>query len=261
MIANIPSWLLVVGVALAGLVGWLWWHAATEFWQGWTLRRNDPLPVMDVANATGVVEIEGSAESGGRTLQSPFTETPCLVCQYQVKEWQSSGQNSHWKTLYEGNESVPFLVEDDTGSVTVDPEGAEFALDEDADIESDGGETPPERVQRFLDQIGVDREEGGETSIGPISFNRGDRRKYVEKRLDPGDPVHVYGQSRSGRTAGEVSGSVNAVVGSGRATPNFRISEGDESAAIRRHVKSGAIYAVFGAVIAGIVGAFVVGAM
>ncbi|SNZ06010.1 E3 Ubiquitin ligase [Natronoarchaeum philippinense] len=259
MIGSLPSWLLVVGAVLVAVLGWFWWRAATEFWQGWTVWRNDPVAVMDAANASGVVEIEGTAESGGPVLESPFTETPCLLCQYEVKEWQSSGQNSHWKTLYEGQDSVPFLAEDDTGSVTVDPEGAEFSLDEDADIESDGGETPPERVQQFLDQIGVDREEGGETSIGPISINRGDRRKYVEKRLDAGDPVHVYGQSRSGRTAGEVSGTVNAVIGDGKATPNFRISEGDESAAIRRHVTSGVIYAAIGAVPGAILAALVAG--
>src|SRR6056297_2300060 len=107
MIANLPSWLLAVGVALAGLVGWLWWNAATELWQGWRLWRNDPVPVMDAANVTGVVEVEGTAASGGRTLQSPFTGTSTLVCEYKIQEWRSSGKSSHWETLHENLNAVP----------------------------------------------------------------------------------------------------------------------------------------------------------
>jgi len=261
MIANLPTWLLAVGVALAVLVGWLWWNAATELWQGWRLWRNDPVPVMDAANVTGVVEVEGTAASGGRTLQSPFTGTSTLVCEYKIQEWRSSGKSSHWETLHENLNAVPFLLEDDTGSVAIDPEGAEYSLERDAEIESGSGETPPEEIQEFLEKVGVEREEGGKTSLGPISFNRGDRRRYIERRIDAGDEIHVYGQSRHGRSIGDVSGTVNAVIGSGRATPRFRISEGSESDAIWRQVKSGATYAIFGAVIAGIVGAFVVGAM
>ncbi len=261
MIANLPSWLLAVGVGLAALVGWLWWHAAIELWQGWTLWRNDPVAVMDAANVTGAVEVEGTAASGGRTLKSPFTGTPTLVCEYKIQEWKSSGKNSHWETLHENLNAVPFLLEDDSGSVAIDPDGAEYSLERDAEIESDGGETPPEEIQEFLDSVGVEREEGGETSIGPLSIHHGDRRRYIERRIDAGDEIHVYGQSRHGRSIGDVSGTVNAVIGSGKATPRFRISKGSESDAIRRQIKSGATYAIFGAVIVAIAGAFVVGGL
>lgn len=251
MIGSLPPWLLVVGAAAALLAAWLLYRAATELRRGYLLWRNEPVAVMDAANVDGAVELEAQAASGGRTLQAPFTGTACLACEYEVQEWQNTNNGGHWNTLAEGSDAVPFLAEDDTGSVAVDPEEAEFSLEVDAEIESGSGETPPEPVQRFLEGIGVDREEGGTRSFGPISVNTGDKRRYVERRLDPGDPVHVYGQSRYGREVGGVSGTVNAVVGAGRATPLFRISEGDERAAVRGQLLAGATYLLFGAVVAG----------
>ena len=62
MIGSLPSWLLVVGAVLVAVLGWFWWRAGAEFWQGWTVWRNDPIAVMDAANASGVVEIEGTAD-------------------------------------------------------------------------------------------------------------------------------------------------------------------------------------------------------
>jgi hypothetical protein len=253
MLLDVPAWLLVVVLSAVLLVCWLLWRGASELRHGIALWRNDPVAVMDAANVDGAVELEGTAESGGRTLQAPFTGTACLICEYEVQEYRSSNNGGHWKTLAEHHDAVPFIVEDDTGSVAVDVEGAEFPLDVDAKIESGKDETPPKSIQRFLDGIGVDREEGGVSSFGPISIKRGDRRRYIERRLDLGDAVHVYGQTRYGRTVGDVSGTVNAVVGAGGATPLFEISEGGERAAIRNNLVTGAKYLLVGGTLAAIV--------
>lgn len=259
MIADTPVWFLLLLAPVALLGGCLLWRAAKELWNGLVLWRNDPVAVMDAVNADGAIELEGTAASGGRTLRAPFTGTACVACEYEVQEYQNSGNGGNWMTLAEDRDVVPFLFEDDTGSVAVDPEGAEFSLDTDAEIESGKDETPPEAVQRFLEGIGVEREEGGTRSLGPISIKRGDRRRYVERRLDPGDLVHVYGQSRWGREVGDVSGTVNAVVGGGKATPFFRISEGGERAAIRNRLVASAKYLTGGAVVVAVVAVVVDG--
>jgi len=213
--------------------------------RAYRVRSNDPIPVGSAANESGVVEVEGVAERHERSLVAPFSGEECLVCEYEVRELQSSGKSSSWNTIKEGGGSVPFAVSDGTGRLLVEPAGAKLALDEHA-TRVDGGDRPPERIARWIeDTPDVDSEEKT-WDLRVVELKAGNDRKYVERRVDPGDAVHAYGGGEYRRWS-DAAGAVNVAVGDGVA-PLFRITDGDERAAVRS-LALPALYRVAGAAV------------
>lgn len=201
-----------------------------------SLWRDDPVPAFDAANAGGTVELEGRAVPDESRLVAPFTELPCLACRYEVEEYEASGQSSYWKTLHESVQHVPFRVEDDSGRMLVDPGGADLSLASADTVEVDRGETAPEPIASFLGGIGVEPGDGEVAKLGPIEVDRGDRRRYSEARIDPGDTVHVYGPVEQDFTVAEGAGDVNAVVRRSAGDGPFVVSNTDESGVVWRTV-------------------------
>lgn len=207
----------------------------------------DPLPVRDLQGHDGAVEIEGTAraDDDGATVESPFTGTDCLAYEYEVEEYQSSGKHSSWKTLAEGRRGVPFVVRDATGAVEVDPDGAELRFEDHA-VEVDPGEEPPEDVARFVGaNPDVDRQDAS-LDLGITELALGNRQRFTERRLDPGEDVYVYGQARPD-DGGEWGDSlVDAVVGDGDAAPVFVVSDTDERGTARRFAVDGLLHVGLG---------------
>ncbi|WP_135534719.1 GIDE domain-containing protein [Halostella pelagica] len=193
--------------------------------------RNDPIDVASAANVSGIVEIEGSVGIHESSLRAPFSGTKCVVCEYEVQELRSSGKNNHWETIHSGSGRVPFVLDDDTGALLVDPDGAALALD-DHTTRVDGGKAPPERIRRWIEDTPDVGSEEKSWDLRVIEIATGDDRKYIERRLDPGDPVHVYGGVEY-EPWSNAAGTVNAVVRDGE-TALFRITDGDEGEAVRR---------------------------
>ena len=133
------------------------------FREAYKIKSRDATPANEVYLADGVVEVEGTAEVLDETVQSPYTNTDCLVYEYKKERDDGhTGDDTHdsgMTTVDSGSEEVPFLIADGTGDVAVDPTGAEFT-------------------------IGTDDVEGGT------------REKKHENRIEPGNPIHVTGQKR-----------------------------------------------------------------
>jgi hypothetical protein len=127
----------------------------------------------------GSVTLHGVATPFEETTTGPITGADCLVCetrtQGRIRRFRA--RNEFWAPHESRVDSVPFVLEDDTGSVVVDPSGARVRLAEDAAHEDvpDGGET------------------GG--VLGRI--------RRVERRLDPGDEVIVTGRVTPPETTGD----------------------------------------------------------
>ncbi|WP_439027262.1 GIDE domain-containing protein [Haloarchaeobius sp. DT45] len=179
--------------ALAGVV--LLGYGTLSLRDAYRIHTNDPKSAYEARNS-GLFEIEGTAKPHEEYVRSPFTDADCLVCHWKVEEYQSSGKNSHWATIDEGTWWRPFRVEDDTGSVLVDPRGARFSLDESSRIEVDGGTMPPETVQQFIDVNEEVDSENTSLDLKLFTLKTGNDRRYVEERLDIGETVHVIGHSR-----------------------------------------------------------------
>ena len=81
--------------------------------------------------AVGVCELHGQAQVLDTPLISPFSMSECVYYRYDVQEHRRSGKSSRWVSISEFSSTAPFLLRDDTGSIVVEPEGAEMHAETD----------------------------------------------------------------------------------------------------------------------------------
>lgn len=164
---------------------------------------------------SGAISISGTAIQYEDTLVSPFTGTDCLALTYEVEELRTTNNGTSWVGIDSGRAAVPFLLEDETGSVLVEPTEVRLGLDESTTIDVDGGEPPPDRVQEFIERnVDVDSEERT-WDLKLVELNVGNDRRYIERRLDPGESVTVFGEVRNEPGVSTRAGQVNAVLSAG----------------------------------------------
>lgn len=128
--------------------------------------------------AMGLAELQGRS-CVEAALSAPLSGTRCHYFRYRVEEERHRSKGGkEWVTVDQGTSNVPFPLEDPTGRILVDPQGADVSL------------------QR--DYRRVDAPDGW--------FGR--RKRYSEWRIDPRDRLYVLGtvssrgDSREERRAG-----------------------------------------------------------
>lgn len=221
---------------------------------GYRLHATDPTPIADLANVSGPVEVTGTARPRDGTIEAPLTGTPCLAYGWRVTERRRDGDgDTTWTTVASGNSSVPFLVDDGVASVLVDPANADLRLAEAREIRVGGGERPPEAVRSFVEREPDVGPEYREFSVGPFDLSSGNARRYAESRLDPDEPVYVYGTTTYAPGESREAGQVNARIEGGRP---FVVADGTESEATRRVLLRAGGLVAFGLLWLGFVGAF-----
>ncbi len=196
----------------------------------------DPLPIRDLVYHDGTVEIEGTARIDEECATAVFSGTDCLAYEYEVQEYQSSGKSSSWQTLKQGGRAVPFLVEDTSGSVLVEPTAPELHLDS-WRFRVEGGEEPPERIANFIDF--VDEVDSQQKSVNLVitELDYGNDQRFIERRLEPGEPVYVYGTVERAAAGEWGSGRVDGKLTDGGGSSPLIISDSSEQKAIRRIAK------------------------
>ena len=141
-------------------------------------------PASKIRSASlGLVEVSGTAE-GGSTVPAGITGQACYY--YRAIAWQlrQSGRNRQWTQVANESLYVPFFVQDSTGQLLVDPQGADLDLqrnfkDEfDTSFFSSNRDMLPENVARFLARNGV-------------SFRESTR--VEEYCIKPNNPLFVFG--------------------------------------------------------------------
>jgi hypothetical protein len=100
------------------------------FYRGFSLLRMKRLilntPSSKIRSASmGLVEITGMTK-GPRTIPAGVTGEPCFY--YRAIAWQrrQSGRTNQWMKVADESLYVPFFVEDSTGRMLVNPQGAEL---------------------------------------------------------------------------------------------------------------------------------------
>ncbi|MFA9516879.1 GIDE domain-containing protein [Halopenitus sp. H-Gu1] len=164
---------------------------------------------------TGSVSISGTAVQYEDRLVSPFTGTECLALAYEVEEQRTTNNGTAWVEIDSGRAAVPFLLEDDTGSVLVDPSRVRLGLGTSVTIEVEGGERPPNRIQKFINRTDDVGSEERTWDLKLVELNVGNDRRYIERRLEPGEPVTVFGDVQSESGVSTRAGQVNAVLTAG----------------------------------------------
>lgn len=90
----------------------------------------EDVPTSRVRSAAqGFVELDGIARlMDGPAIAGPLTGLPCVWWEYKVEERVTTGsgknRRTHWRTLRSGCSECLFVIDDDTGTCVVDPDGA-----------------------------------------------------------------------------------------------------------------------------------------
>ncbi|WP_262180750.1 E3 ubiquitin ligase family protein [Haloarcula laminariae] len=251
----------LVALAFLAVGGYLLYAGGRRLTTVFHILRSDPLPVRELHGHRGPVEIEGRAVEGDDgTVEAPFTGSRCLAYTYEVEELRSSGKSESWETLDTGMAGVDFVVDDGTGRVVVDPEGADIHLEPQSVTVPPGTELP-ERLARYVAATdGVDPQDRV-IDLKVTQLNVGNEQRFTERRLDVGEAVYVYGQATRGPSVEWGSNLVDALVGDGAATPMFVISDTDERGTAWRIARGGLWRAGLGLVLVAAVAAVAAGAL
>lgn len=161
---------VVAAVSALAAAFFAWWSRRC-FGAHHALTRKKAGPVGEVRPGE-VAHVYGNVAVLERTLVSPKLGRECVYFA-TVEQVRRSGRKqggAHWRTVRAEEEFVDFLLEDGSGRVKVEPEGAHFMLEKD-----------------FAQQ-----EQGPSGSFLGIETS-GERRRVVEIFIEPGDLVRVVG--------------------------------------------------------------------
>jgi hypothetical protein len=117
-------------------------------------------PLSKVRSASmGLVELSGMA-IGPSTIPAGITGDPCYYYRATAWEFERSGSRSEWKRVADESLFVPFFVQDDTGRMLVNAQGADMDVHRNFKDEVGGSffssaDMPPGTVQDFLLRYGI----------------------------------------------------------------------------------------------------------
>ncbi len=136
--------------------------------------------------AMGLVEIFGKViPIKNNLLNSPFSNTECVYYKYTVERWVKRNDRHHWQIVNSGKTSLPFKLQDGTGSVLIDPIGANIDI-ESTTYSSGAGNDPPLIIQNFLNSNNLNYE-------GFFGINY--RMRYRESIIVPGKNLYIIGSA------------------------------------------------------------------
>lgn len=134
------------------------------FYRGFQLLQRKRLilntPASKIRSASmGLVEVSGLA-AGPYTIIAPVTGLPCYYYRTIAWQWKQSGKNGKWEKVADESLHVPFYLDDNTGRVLVDPQGAEMEIHRDFHDEFShsifsSGLDIPANVFSFLGRNGI----------------------------------------------------------------------------------------------------------
>lgn len=200
----------IVGIRGPGVMG------ARTLRRGIALWRTEPVSAVEAQSASGRATVVGTAEAVDEPLSSPFEGEDAVAVSWSVRESRgpSTGTGSNSVRIATGTDTTQFRVEDGSGAIRVEPEGAHLDPSKQATVHADRGDEN-ERVERF------DRERNPYSRIGKAisTLIKGlpvvDRnRRYIERRIESGEEVLVHG-TVDGDHAATASGAVNAAIRDG----------------------------------------------
>ena len=131
-------------------------------------RMQENLPTSKTMGVVfGLTELKGKlvAEDEGACLIGPVSGFACTWYHYEIQEERGSGKRSSWHTIHEETQKQPFYCEDDEGKLRVFPSKAEIITKH-------------------------------------KSTNHFGKKRYIERRLQPGDDLYLLGKAKADKTTG-----------------------------------------------------------
>ena len=136
--------------------------------------------------AMGIVEIYGAVKPyEGRLLKSPLLQKACIYYDMMIQEMRGSGKNAHWVTIRSATDMIPFILEDETGKVLVDPKGSKVDFKKDLDYTTGfGNDYLPLTAKEYMKNNNL----MSETFLGI-----GKSIKCTETIISPKDMLYILG--------------------------------------------------------------------
>lgn len=149
---------LAAYAAIGAVAGVVLFYRGFRMLQFKRLVLNTPFSKIRSASM-GLVEVSGTA-IGPQTIPAGITGTPCYYYCATAWELRESGKSREWKKVAEETLYVPFFVEDATGRLLVDPQGADLDVhrtfrDEFSTSLFGNRDMFPENVMKFLLRNGI----------------------------------------------------------------------------------------------------------
>lgn len=116
----------------------------------------------------GLCELKGKLipEDKNKCYQGPVSGKDCTWYHYKIEERRGSGKKARWVTIHQETKKQPFYCEDDEGRLRVFPSQAEVI-------------TKHRKIRRS------------------------GKKRYTEKRLEPGDMLYLLGKAKVDKTNGD----------------------------------------------------------
>jgi hypothetical protein len=85
-----------------------------------------PTTWISALPSEGAVEVMGKV--GDKTILSPITRTACAAYMLEVQQYKRSRNSSGWRTISKTRSKQPFEIDDETGTLLIDPSNAELMV-------------------------------------------------------------------------------------------------------------------------------------
>lgn len=157
-----------------------------DVWRALRYRYRRPTPINGLDDRSGRVTVSGVARPADDVLDAPLSGRECLAYAWRTAEFRTmrslDGSIDNWgQRGRSGRDAVPFVVEDGTGSVLVDPTDAELRLAE--EWVRDPVDVPTHRDDPSYRDL-----------VEDLLGIRTHSVRYYESRLDEGETVTVRGR-------------------------------------------------------------------
>lgn len=192
--------------------------------------------------AMGLVEIFGKVcKYSNKILESPFSLTDCIYYKYVIKQYKGTREGiEQWKTLKEEIKNTLFCLQDETGTVLIDPKDAKVEIDADYNFLSKPGADPPEHIQNFLKSINIDYK-------GFLGRNK--RILYSEYVIKPDDKIYIMGTAKDNpykEDGTAQKGVEDILISKGPKESLFYISDKSEGEILKSHSSESKMLYIFG---------------
>ena len=102
--------LLIAGPLLA-VVFYYKWQKVQRVYDLMDSTKTSPIAQLK----SGPAEVRGRTSTTEQPLISPWCQQPCVFYEFHVEQEHSSENSTYWKTYIKDEQSLPFVVKDDTG--------------------------------------------------------------------------------------------------------------------------------------------------
>ena len=210
------GWLLIVVLGVLIPVGpWLLRWSLRQFQSGYAMLANTAVGAGEAHQESGAVEVKGTATPLGETISGKYSDDPALVQKWhrerEEEQTDSDGNTTtSWQRVGRGSDAVPFLIEDETGSVVVEPSGASLSISE-------------SQIHR-----------------GPSDI------RHYEGSIKPGDSVYVYGQLLEADDPADTPGEKRTYIGDGAEVAEFVVSDSGQLGTVFDYFLYGAMMTAVG---------------